>query len=152
VSSWTVVAVMQLALAGGNGETYAEARRATDESGRPMVVMVGATWCGPCQQMKKQVIPKVRERGLFKEVSFATVDADAEAEIAREIIGSGPVPQLVMYRKTQRGWLRRRLVGKQSVEAVEHFIKQGLADDEKERADDHQVESKPDSDTERSPT
>ena len=35
-----------------------------------------------------------------------------------------------MYRKTPRGWIRRVLVGSQSVESVEQFINQGtVADD-----------------------
>jgi putative sterol carrier protein len=35
-----------------------------------------------------------------------------------------------MYRKTANGWRRQKLVGGQSVEAVEQFIKEGLAQDE----------------------
>ena len=34
-----------------------------------------------------------------------------------------------MYRKTPRGWVRRVMVGSQSVENVEQFINQGIAVD-----------------------
>jgi thiol-disulfide isomerase/thioredoxin len=111
-------------------ETYAEARRQITETGRPMVVMVSTDWCGPCQAMKRNILPKLRERGLFKKVAFAQVNADRDSELAKELTGGGPVPQLVMYRKTEKGWLRRKLIGGQSVEQVEQFIKEGLASDD----------------------
>jgi thiol-disulfide isomerase/thioredoxin len=115
-----------------NTETYVEARRKTTETGRPMVVMVSTDWCGPCQSMKRNVLPRLRERGLFKKVAFAQVNADRDGELAKELTGGGPVPQLVMYRRTERGWLRRKLIGGQSVEKVEQFIKEGLVMDETE--------------------
>ncbi len=116
-------------------ETYTEARRQTTETGKPMVVMVSTDWCGPCQAMKRTVLPKLRERGLFRKVAFAQVNADKDRDLAKELTGGGPVPQLVMYRKTERGWLRRKLVGGQSVEKVEQFIKEGLAVDDTDHDD-----------------
>ena len=71
-----------------------------------MVVMVSTDWCGPCQSMKRNVLPKLRERGLFKKVAFAQVNADRDSELAKELTGGGPVPQLVMYRRTDGGWIR----------------------------------------------
>ena len=69
--------------------------------------------------------------GLLSRVAFATVNPDQEGELSRQLIGSGPIPELVMYRKTPRGWIRRVLVGGQSVERVEQFINQGtVADDD----------------------
>jgi len=109
-------------------ETYAEARHATVETGKPMVVMVGTDWCSPCQTMKKTILPRVRDRGLLRKVAFAIVNPDRESRLAREITGGGPIPQLVMFRKTTDGWVRKKLVGGQSVETVEKFINKGLSD------------------------
>ncbi|HEY4760726.1 MAG TPA: thioredoxin family protein [Thermoguttaceae bacterium] len=114
-------------------ETYTEAHRLTTETGRPLVVMVGTDWCGPCQAMKRNILPRLRERGLFKRVAFAQVNADRDSELAKEITGGGPVPQLVMYRKTEKGWLRRKLVGGQNTETVERFIQEGLVLDDAEQ-------------------
>ena len=114
-------------------ETYAEAHRSTVETGKPLVVMVGTDWCQPCQTMKRTVLPRLRERGFFKKIAFALVNPDRDGKLAEELIGGGPVPQLVMFRKTSKGWMRRKLVGGQSEEAVEQFIKEGLAADEKEK-------------------
>src|SRR3972149_9289883 len=111
-------------------ETYTEAHRLTTETGRPLVVMVGTDWCGPCQAMKRNILPRLRERGLFKRVAFAQVNADRENELAKELTGGGPVPQLVMYRRTNNGWLRRKLIGGQNLETIEQFINEGIDLDE----------------------
>lgn len=110
-------------------ETYAAAQRVAEKTGKPMVIMVGTDWCSPCQTMKKTILPRVREHGLFRRVTFAMVNADRESELANEITGGGPVPQLVMFRKTTKGWVRKKLIGGQSVETVEEFINDGLASD-----------------------
>jgi len=107
--------------------TYAQAHRITARTGKPMVIMVGTDWCGPCQKMKKAVLPEVRKHGMFKNVAFAMVNVDRQQDLARKLIGGGPIPQLIMYRKANDGWKRRKLVGGQSVENVEKFIKRGLS-------------------------
>jgi thioredoxin-like negative regulator of GroEL len=110
-------------------DSYAEAHRTTTETGKPMVVMVSTDWCPPCQIMKKSILPRVRERGLLRKVAFAMVNPDRDGELAEQITGGGPIPQLVMFRRTADGWIRKKLIGGQSVETVEEFISEGLAQD-----------------------
>ena len=119
-------------------ETYAEAHQATVETGKPLVVMIGTDWCQPCQTMKRTILPRIRKRGFFKKIAFALVNPDRDGKLAKQLTGGGPVPQLVMFRKTSKGWMRRKLIGSQSEEAVEKFIQDGLAADkaEKETAGD----------------
>jgi len=126
----TLATVLHVSLMATGGDTYADAHRETAETGRPMVVMVGTDWCMPCQQMKNTVLPEVRKDGLLSEVSFAMVNPDRDRDLAQRLTGGGPVPQLIMYRKTSEGWKRRKLVGGQSVTTVERFIKHGLTLDE----------------------
>jgi thioredoxin-like negative regulator of GroEL len=114
-------------------ETYAEAHRTTTETGKPMVVMVSTDWCPPCQVMKKTILPRVREHGLLKKVAFAVVNPDRDRDLAEKLTGGGPIPQLVMFRKTPDGWMRKKLVGGQDVETVEQFIADGLAKDKAEQ-------------------
>ena len=114
-------------------ETYSAARQDTAKTGKPMVIMVSTDWCPPCQVMKKTVLPRVREHGLLRKVAFARVNPDEDAELANQITGGGPIPQLIMFRKTKNGWVRKVLVGGQSVETVEEFIKDGLASDKAEK-------------------
>ena len=124
-------------------ESYAEARRATVKTGKPMVVMVSTDWCPPCQVMKKTILPRVRQRGLLRKVIFAMVNPDHDGELAEKITGGGPIPQLVMFRKTAHGWMRRKLIGGQSVEAVEQFINEGLASDEADKKGEEKVHARP---------
>ncbi len=108
-------------------ETYAAAYKVIAETGKPMVVMVGTEWCPPCQTMKRHILPELRKRRCFGKIVFARVNADDEAALAKRLTGGGPVPQLIMFRKTENGWARRKLIGKHSVETVEQFVEQGLA-------------------------
>ena len=131
MNSLVMIAICSAAVGASDGDSYTDAHQASVKTGKPMLVMVSTDWCPACQVMKKRIMPQVRERGLLSRISFATVDPDQEGELAHQLIGSGPIPELVMYRKTPRGWIRRVLIGAQSVEGVEQFINQGsVADDD----------------------
>ena len=110
-------------------ESYTEAHRITLKTGKPLLVMVGADWCGPCQNMLHKILPRVREHGIFRKIAFAHVNVDQEKELATQLTGGGAVPQLVLFRKSKDGWKRRIMIGYHSVEDVEKFINEGLASD-----------------------
>jgi thioredoxin-like negative regulator of GroEL len=122
-------------------DTYADAKQATEKSDKPMVVIVGADWCSPCQTMKKSILPQVREHGLLKKVAFAVINFDRQRGLAQKITGGGPIPQLIMFRRTKDGWAMKKLVGSQSVEAVEQFINDGLASNKSAETSDGESES-----------
>jgi thioredoxin-like negative regulator of GroEL len=134
VNSLALIALWSVALGATDADNYAEAHQLTMKTGRPMLVMVSTDWCAPCQMMKKTIIPQVRQRGMLRRVAFAIVNPDRDQELANRLTDGGPVPQLVFYRKTSQGWTRRKLVGGQSVEQVEKFINEGLAEDEADPA------------------
>ena len=123
-------AVLQLSLLSAGANTYADAHKDHSETGRPMVILVGAEWCPACVQMKNSVIPQVARRGVLQKVAYATVNADHQRSLAQKLMKGGSIPQLIMYRKTNSGWKRHMLVGKQSPERIEAFINQGLVADE----------------------
>lgn len=106
--------------------SYKSAHQQMVETGRPIVVLVGAEWCPACRVMKNTAVPQAQQRGVLDRVAFATVNTDHEAELAKELTGGGSIPQLVMYHRTAAGWQRRVLVGAQSPTAIEGFINQGL--------------------------
>ena len=62
------------------------------------------------------------QQGVLQNVSFAVVNADHEQNLAGRLMQGGSIPQLVMYRRTPRGWLRRRLIRAHSVGATSTFI------------------------------
>lgn len=134
--SLSFAAVLQASVLLTGVDSYADAHKAVAETGRPLVVIVGADWCPACQVMEKTVIPQVRQRGLLGRVAFAAVNLDQERELGQQLTAGGPIPQLLMYRKTAAGWRLRRLVGGQSVETVESFIQEGVVlDEESKRAE-----------------
>ena len=112
----TLATVLQASILMTGADSYTTAHKVTTKTGRPMVVLVGADWCAACVEMEKKVVPKVRRRGLLRRVAFAVVNLDRQKKLGRQLTGGGPIPQLVMYRKTSKGWRRRRLVGGQGME------------------------------------
>ena len=42
---------------------YAKAYQETAETGRPLVVLIGADWCPGCRQMKYSSIPQLEKSG-----------------------------------------------------------------------------------------
>jgi thioredoxin-like negative regulator of GroEL len=130
VTNLSLAVLLQLSMAASDGDAYAKAYRDTARTGRPMVVLVSAEWCPACQQMKRDVIPRIKRQGLLSKVAFAMVNLDRDRELGRQLIRGGPIPQLLFFRRTPNGWLRSRLIGGQSVRTVEQFINTGLRRDQ----------------------
>jgi thioredoxin-like negative regulator of GroEL len=130
MNSLVMIALCSAALGSDTGETYADAHQTAMKTGKPMLVMVSTEWCPACQVMKRRILPQLRQHPLFGRVAFASVNPDNDRELSNQLIGGGgPIPQLVLYRKTPRGWVRTVMIGSQSVENVEQFINQGIAAD-----------------------
>jgi len=91
---------------------------------KPLLVLVTATWCPPCQVMKSTTIPELVQKNAFKNFNYATVDLDQDKKIARQLIGNRGVPQLIMYEKQNGKWIRRYLSGIQTPQTVEAFVAQ----------------------------
>lgn len=102
------------------GTAYENAQ-ATD---RPLLVLVTAEWCPPCQRMKSTTIPELMARDAFGGFHFAAVDYDQENELARDLIGDRGVPQLLMFEKHEDRWIRRYITGYKTAATVEAFIAQ----------------------------
>ena len=105
-------------------KTYKEAYQDAQAGDKPLLVLVSATWCPPCQVMKQTTIPQLMQRNAFNDFHYATVDLDQEEELARQLIGNRGLPQLIMFEKSEGKWVRRYLKGIQSVETVEAFVAQ----------------------------
>lgn len=103
---------------------YKTAYERAQAGNRPLLVLVTAEWCPPCQRMKSTTMPELLSREAFKDVHYATVDYDRDAELAKQLIGGRGVPQLLMFEKREGKWVRRYMTGYKSADVVQAFIAQ----------------------------
>jgi len=122
-----LAAMLQLSAVSADA-SYATAHRAMMETGKPMVLLIGAEWCPACRTMKEQVVPDVARHGGFDQATFAVIDSDAQPELASKLKRGSSIPQLIVYRKTEKGWRINRMIGAHSAQAVEKLVAQGVAD------------------------
>lgn len=111
----------------GNALDYKVAYEKAQAGNKPLLVLVTAEWCPPCQIMKTTTIPNLLAKDAFKDTYFATVDLDKQSALARKLIGSRGVPQLILFEKSDGKWLRRYLRGVQTEESVQSFLEKSPA-------------------------
>jgi thioredoxin-like negative regulator of GroEL len=121
-----MAALLQTSILAADPLSYQQAFEENAKTGKPLVVLVGAEWCGACRVMKSQTLPQVVGDDVFKQVAFTVVDSDQQGDIARQVTGGGSIPQLVMFRREGNGWKQERLIGAQSPRAVLQFLRKGL--------------------------
>jgi thioredoxin-like negative regulator of GroEL len=114
--------------------SYHVAFRDAVSNQRPLVVLVGATWCPGCQTVKTSVLPELARRGRLRSVSLAMVDIDAEPEMARHLMRGNGLPQIIVFsRKSSGDWNREQLTGIVSETQVQALISRALASQETPR-------------------
>jgi thioredoxin-like negative regulator of GroEL len=118
----TLTLLLQAAALSAPAHDYATAFRETENSGRPLVILIGADWCPGCRQMKYTTIPQLERKGGLRNVAFAYVNTDQQGRLAGKLMQGSSIPQLVMYQKTDKGWTRKQLTGAQSASRVEAFL------------------------------
>lgn len=89
---------------------------------KPLLILVTAEWCPPCQQMKATTIPALQSRNRFENFHFAKVDLTLQERLGRQLIGDRGIPQMIMFEKHNGQWVRRYLRGMQTAEKVEAFM------------------------------
>ena len=118
----TLVVLLEASKLTHGWQDYDAAYREMERTGRPMVVLVTAEWCGPCQQLKSNVLPDPRIKNLLRDYTCTMVDLDRESRLAQKLGGSQGVPFLVVYVPDGDGWKRRTVRGYQSVDALAQFL------------------------------
>ncbi len=75
--------------------SYDAALKASKESGKPVVMIFSAAWCGPCQANKKAVYPSDAVQPFHEKFVWAYLDADDEANIpAMQKFGVTGIPHI----------------------------------------------------------
>ncbi|QDU97731.1 thioredoxin family protein [Lignipirellula cremea] len=122
----TAALVLQAMLLAPGAQPYSKAYANSVESGRPMLVLVGAKWCPACVEMKKNVLPAMVASGDLEGVEFAMVDADEQNSLASTLMRGDTIPQLILFEKTATGWKRQQLTGKQARSRISGLIRPAL--------------------------
>jgi thioredoxin len=99
-----------------NEKEYAE----TINTGKPLVLMVSASWCQPCR-MLKPLLKKIEDSYTGK-VKFYAIDSDESQELCGSLGISG-IPTLIFIVGSK---LAGRLVGVHSEEQIREHIEELL--------------------------
>ena len=121
-----LVALMQVAALGADQGEFEEAYDQSVATGKPLVVLVGATWCPACQTMKNTILPQVAEGGGMNQVVFTYVDFDQHRQLASRLSRAKSIPQLIRFDRTPSGWKSKLLMGAKSHREVHEFVNAGL--------------------------
>jgi thioredoxin-like negative regulator of GroEL len=123
----TALILLQYAVLADSPNSYVAALADAEASRRPLLVLVGAEWCPGCQTMKHSVLPSMARRGALKGVSFITVDADAESELAKQLMRGPSIPQLIVFSRGLDGkWHREQITGEAGESEVQSLIARAL--------------------------
>ena len=95
--------------------------KAARDSGKPVVLQIAATWCGPCQVMKRTVSELV-EKPEFENVTIFEADYDANKEDLQKL-NAYKVTTLVLYRNKKEV---ERTVGETRPEMIEPLLRKAM--------------------------
>ena len=99
-------------------DPYTAAFERARVEGKPVVVFVSATWCGPCQNMHSQVIPAAKQDAAFQGVVY--VEIDASHPMAERL----SIPRMTMFRWNGTAWIGERpMIGFQPLARVVRFLR-----------------------------
>ncbi len=105
---------------------YASAYRLAQSGDKPLLVLVTAEWCAPCQSLKKSTLPEMLERGGFSDFHFAMVDVDRDATTAAKLTENRPVPQFIVFEKNGATWKKRYSIGFLGTTDLQAFLAPSL--------------------------
>jgi len=121
------VVLIMTAVVAAPPTTYQAALKDAQAKEQPLLVLIGATWCPGCQTMKQTVLPLAERQGVMQAVSYVTVDADSDRDIASQLMRGTMIPQLIVFAKTPEGkWHREQITGETSVAQVKSLISRAV--------------------------
>ena len=106
---------------------YKTAYSKAEKGEKPMLVLVTASWCPPCQRMKQLTFPQLLAKNDLKDCFLANVDVDKQPKIAKQLLDALPpekkgFPQLLIFEKREGTWYRRYHGGFMTANHVREFV------------------------------
>ncbi len=115
----SLLAVMVLAAFTPSGihSTYESAKADSDISKKPLIVVVGASWCSPCNKMKKEIHANASS---FTYANLVIVDY--KSKWGRELYTGSSVPAIVKFKWNGSKWIKTIRTGYQSQRSLKRWI------------------------------
>ena len=117
-----LVIALQMCLVSWNAQGYDKAYHQSLESGKPLLVLVGADWCGACQVMKKRVMPQLDKEGALRDIHCTELNLSEDEELANRISKVNTIPCLILFTKSDDKWQKRELIGMHNQKSVKAFL------------------------------
>jgi len=106
-----LVVVFCLANLGFAQEDYDAAVKRAEAENKPLMVIIGASWCPSCQVLKKETIEQMKKDGELDEIILVYVDKDNKPTLAEQLMRGNTLPQTIGFKKDSDGWKRYSLSG-----------------------------------------
>ena len=95
-----------IAFADGRILKYEDALALAEKQNKPMVVLVGAAYCAPCQEVKKLIV-----RVNPADAIVCYVDSAERPELAKRLMQGETIPQTIVYYRKDKEWKSVRSIG-----------------------------------------
>lgn len=107
-----------------DGVDYQVARKEFNDNKKPMLIIVHAEWCGPCNRMISRSLPRVKN---LDQVNLVFVDIDTDPALKKKLTEADSVPQVILFYYDKEGVARKKQEsGAKSAEELEEFIANAL--------------------------
>lgn len=107
-------------------QSYSDAYRTAQQSGKPLMVVVSGEGCPACQTLKTSTLKQLQSNGQLEDVTLTVVDRDREPELAGQLMRGPMIPQIIVFSQTDDGWKRLQLTGYQTQGRVRTLIRKAL--------------------------
>jgi len=84
---------------------YHDAYYSADQTNRPLIIALGADWCGPCHEMERLYTAQLRARGCYVHVNI-----DRDRALCQQLPRVPAIPAIIIYERPQGVWLRPRVI------------------------------------------
>ena len=104
---------------------YKEALARSARESKPILLIFTATWCGPCQYMKKEVYPSADVQRIADRYVWVMLDVDnRENRSLHDKYGVRGIPNIVIT--DSNGRVKNRQIGSSSPVEFANFLRSNL--------------------------